>query len=53
MRYKLSAFTDNGTLAFTGALVHVLIDGKAMRSISIPEEYAQPMREYMERTRDD
>lgn len=51
MRFALTALDANGALTFSGVLVHVLIDGSALQSIPIPREYAEPMREYMERTR--
>lgn len=52
MEYRLRALDAHGKLSFSGRLVHVLIDGSALSSTSIPEPLAAPMRAYMERTRD-
>ena len=50
MEYKLNAYDAEGTLSFSGKLVHVLVNGKALQSIPIPEALAEPMRAYWERT---
>jgi 4-hydroxybenzoyl-CoA thioesterase len=52
MAYRLCAYDDNGTLGFSGKLVHVLIDGSTLSSTPIPDSLAALMRAYMDRTRD-